>query len=150
MMKPAHGPPAAPPIGLQLTRTAHAAAQAFERAMAAAGGSAAAWQVLLLVRAGQSDTQAKMAKTLGITAATVTHHLNALEAQGLVRRWRDPGNKRVQQVELTAEGLALFDRLRAVAFEHDARLRAALGDTDAKRLGELLERLRTGLEESAP
>jgi MarR family transcriptional regulator for hemolysin len=149
-MHPSHGPPSATPIGLQLTRTAHAAAQAFERAMAAAGGSAAAWQVLLLVRAGQSDTQAKMAKTLGITAATVTHHLNALEGQGLVRRWRDPGNKRVQQVELTPEGLALFDRLRAVAFEHDARLRGALGESDAERLGELLERLRTGLEESAP
>jgi MarR family transcriptional regulator, transcriptional regulator for hemolysin len=136
------------PIGLQLTRTAHAVSHAFERAMAGAGGSAAAWQVLLLVRAGQSSTQSEMARQLGITAATVTHHLNALESRGLVRRWRDPGNKRIQQVELTADGLALFDRLRSVAVEHDARLRAALGDEGSARLGDLLVRLRTGLEES--
>jgi MarR family transcriptional regulator for hemolysin len=143
---PAVGPPAVTPIGLQLTRTAHAVTQAFERAMAAAGGSAAAWQVLVLVRAGHSGTQAAMAKQLGLTGATLTHHLNALESQGLVRRWRDPSNKRVQQVELTDAGLAMFDKLRSVAFAHDARLRAALGDDDAARLGELLERLRLGLE----
>jgi MarR family transcriptional regulator for hemolysin len=140
------GPPATAPVGLQLTRTAHAAAQAFERAMAAAGGSASQWQVLLLVRAGRSDTQAEMAKALGITGATLTHHLNGLESQGLVRRWRDPGNKRVQQAELTDAGIEKFDRLRSVAVDHDARLRAVLGDDDAARLGELLERLRIGLE----
>jgi MarR family transcriptional regulator for hemolysin len=140
------GPPTTAPVGLQLTRTAHAATQAFERAMASAGGSASQWQVLLLVRAGRSNTQAAMAKALGITGATLTHHLNALESQGLVRRWRDSGNKRVQQAELTDAGIEMFDRLRSVALDHDARLRAVLGDDDAARLGELLERLRIGLE----
>ncbi len=37
-----------PPIGLRLARTARVATQAFERAMTEAGGSASAWQVLLL------------------------------------------------------------------------------------------------------
>jgi MarR family transcriptional regulator, transcriptional regulator for hemolysin len=57
--------------------------------MAEAGGSAAAWQVLLLVRTQKGGTQARMAETLGSTGATLTHHLNALEAKGYVRRWRD-------------------------------------------------------------
>jgi MarR family transcriptional regulator for hemolysin len=146
---PRPGPPATAPVGLQLSRTAHTVSQAFERAMAAAGGSASAWQVLLLVRAGQSGPQSAMARQLGVTAATLTHHLNALESQGLVRRWREDGNRRVQQVELTDEGAAVFERLRAIAIEHDARLRAVLGDRDAARLGALLERLRAGLEQSA-
>ena len=83
--------------------------------MAEAGGSASAWQVLLLVRSEQWGTQSKLAEAMGVSSATVTHHLNALEAKGLVRRWRDDANRRVQRVELTDEGAALFERLRAVA-----------------------------------
>ena len=60
--------------------------QAFERAMAEAGGSVSTWQVLLLVRSANWDTQSSLAEELGITGATLTHHLNALERRGLVRR----------------------------------------------------------------
>ena len=94
--------------------------------MAEAGGSASAWQVLLLVRSEQWGTQSQLAEAMGVSGATVTHHLNALESQGLVRRWRDDANRRVQRVELTDEGAALFERLRAVAVAHDARLRSKL------------------------
>ena len=140
-------PPVFPPIGLRLSRTAHAATQAFERAMADAGGTASAWQVLLLVRSEQWGTQSKLAEAMGVSSATVTHHLNALETQGLVRRWRDDANRRVQRVELTDEGAALFERLREVAMAHDARLRSKLTDAEAKQLGELLDKLRAGLDD---
>jgi MarR family transcriptional regulator, transcriptional regulator for hemolysin len=139
-------PPVFPPIGLRLSRTAHAVSQAFERAMAEAGGSASSWQVLLLVRSEQWGTQSKLAEAMGVSGATVTHHLNGLEAQGLVRRWRDDANRRVQRVELTPEGAALFDRLREVAMAHDARLRSKLTDAEAQQLGELLDKLRAGLD----
>jgi MarR family transcriptional regulator for hemolysin len=122
--------------------------QAFEQAMAEAGGSAATWQVLLLVRSRAWNTQARLAETLGITGATLTHHLTSLERAGLVRRWREPGNRRAQRVELTEEGRQLFDRLRAVAMQHDARLRGVLGDADAEALGGLLDRLRAGFGEA--
>src|SRR5213595_2541434 len=121
-------PRVVPPIGLRLARTARVVTNAFERAMAEARGSAAAWQVLLLVRSEQWGTQARMAEAMGISGATLTHHLNALERQGLVRRWRDDGNRRVQRVALTDEGDALFERLRAVALRHDERLRSRLSD----------------------
>jgi MarR family transcriptional regulator, transcriptional regulator for hemolysin len=139
-------PHPAQPIGLRLTRTARVVSQAFERAMADAGGSAATWQVLLLVRTQNWDTQSAMAEAMGITPATLTHHLNALERQGLIRRWREEDNRRNQRVELTDAGAALFERLRGVALAHDARLRSRLTDADAARLGELLDRLLAGLE----
>jgi MarR family transcriptional regulator for hemolysin len=129
------------PIGLQLTRTARSVSQEFEHSMAAAGGSVSTWQVLLLVRSGQWGTQSQLAKAMGVTAATMTHHLNALEAQGLVRRWRDESNKRVQQVELTNDGIAIFDRLREVAVEHDKRLRSRLGAREIEQLSRLLHKL---------
>jgi MarR family transcriptional regulator for hemolysin len=120
--------------------------------MADAGGSASAWQVLLLIRSGQWGTQTGMADAMGITSATLTHHLNALESRGLVRRWRDSSNRRVQRAELTDEGTALFDRLRQVAVRHDERLRSRLTEEETVRLGELLEKLQAGLvlQEPAP
>ena len=134
------------PIGLQLAQTARAVTAAFERAMAEAGGSASTWQVLLIVRSQRWGNQAEIAREMGITGATLTHHLNALERQGLVRRRREDRDRRVQRVELTDEGAALFERLRAVASEHDARLRAALAPGEVEQLRELLERLRRGLD----
>jgi len=144
-MTPMPRSPVTPPIGLQLSRTARLATTAFERAMSEAGGSAAAFQVLVLVRSGEWNTQAGMAEAMGITGATLTHHLNAMEAQGLVRRWREPTNRRVQRVELTDEGAALFDRLRRVAARHDQRLRAKLTTAEAAQLAALLGKLQAGL-----
>src|SRR4051812_50212223 len=130
-----------PPIGLRLARTARTVTQAFERAMAEAGGSASMWQVLLLVRTQQWGNQSQMAEALGITGATLTHHLNAMEKQGLVRRWREESNRRVQRVELTPEGEAMFERLRGVALAHDARLREGFSEDELAQLAQLLERL---------
>ena len=135
-----------PPIGLRLTRTARVVAQAFDRALAEAGGSAPVWQVLLLVRSAEWGTQAQMAEAMGITGATLTHHLNAMEAQGLVRRRREAPNRRVQRVQLTEAGAALFERLREVVVRHDARLRSTLTDEEVAQLGGLLDKLQAGVE----
>jgi MarR family transcriptional regulator for hemolysin len=138
--------PTAPPIGLNLARTARVVGQAFDRALSEAGGSAATWQVLLLVRSGQWGQQSEMAAAMGVTSATLTHHLNSLERQGLVRRWREDSNRRVQRVELTEDGVARFDRMREVAMRHDARLRAVLSEDELAALAGLLDRLRTAVE----
>jgi MarR family transcriptional regulator for hemolysin len=114
--------------------------------MAEAGGSASTWQVLLLVRSKEWGTQSELANAMGVTGATLTHHLNAAERQGLVRRWREPDNRRVQRVELTPAGIALFDRLRNVAVQHDKRLREPLTDEETEQLADLLDRLRATVE----
>lgn len=132
-------------MGLRLARTARAVTQAFDRALAEAGGSLATWQVLVLIRSQQWGTQSEIAATMGVTAATLTHHLRALERQGLVRRWREDGNRRVQRVELTDAGIALFGRLRTVARAYDERLRSELSAADERRLVALLDKLEAGL-----
>ena len=135
------------PIGLHLARTARTVTQAFERAMAEAGGSRAAFQVLLLVQAETWGNQARIAAALGITSATLTHHLNALERDGLVRRWRDPANRRVQHTALTPTGEELFARLREVALRHDERLRASITEAEAAILHDVLAKLAAAVGE---
>lgn len=141
------GPPIQPPIGLHLTRTARAASQAFERALVAAGGTTATWQVLLLVRSRNWGTQSELARAMGVTAATLTHHLNGLEERGLVARQRQADNRRVQQVTLTPAGEAMFDQLRGAALAHDERLRSALDPAELTQLRQLLDRLRVVVQD---
>src|SRR3954468_23344125 len=104
-------PPPRSPIGLQLAQTAKVVSRAFDDALAAAGGSRATWLVLLAVKTRDVTSQRELADAVGIQGATLTHHLAAMEATGLVERRRDPDNRRVQFVGLTAAGDAQFLRL---------------------------------------
>ncbi|HEY3810118.1 MAG TPA: MarR family transcriptional regulator [Acidimicrobiales bacterium] len=133
--------PATVPIGLQLARSARAVSRAFDQALAVAGGSLPVWLVLLSLRTQALGTQRELAEAVGIREATLTHHLTAMEDDGLVTRRRHDSNRRVQVVELTPEGIRLFDRLRTAAVEFDRRLRAGVSDGDVARLGALLSRL---------
>jgi MarR family transcriptional regulator, transcriptional regulator for hemolysin len=133
--------PPRPPIGLQLTRTARSVSRAFDGALAEAGGSLPVWLVLLSLKSQPPGNQRDLAEAVGIREATLTHHLNAMDARGLVTRRRDPANRRVHLVELTAEGEATFRRLRSAAVAFDQRLRRGLSDGDVARLDGLLGRL---------
>ena len=94
------------------------------------------------LKAQQLRNQRKLAEAIGIKGATLTHHLNAMEADGLVTRRRESTNRRVHRVELTDAGQALFQRLRGVAVDFDRRLRAGLSEEDVATLAALLDRLR--------
>jgi MarR family transcriptional regulator, transcriptional regulator for hemolysin len=136
-----NGPPPTEPIGLHVARAAKVLERAFEDALAAAGGSRPAWLILLSLKSGRWETQRELADRLGIKAATLTHHLAALERDGLVRRERDPGNRRAQRMALTDAGDAAFDRLRTAAVAFDRDLRAGLDADELEQFRAVLERL---------
>jgi len=133
--------PERPPIGLQLARAAKSVSRAFDDALTEAGGSLPVWLVLISLKSRRPGNQRELAGAVGIREATLTHHLNAMDAQGLVTRRRDPANRRVHLVELTEAGETLFLRLRDAAFAFDQRLRRGLTDRDAADLESLLFRL---------
>jgi MarR family transcriptional regulator for hemolysin len=128
-------------LGLLIGRTAKELSRAFEDVLAAAGGSGPTWQVLLALKTGAHRTQGELAEAVGVRQPTLTHHLDGMERAGLVRRDRDPGNRRVQQVAVTELGEHLFLRLRRAAASFDGRLRAGLGDPDLAELRRLLTQL---------
>jgi MarR family transcriptional regulator, transcriptional regulator for hemolysin len=136
------GRPAREPLGLYLTRVSRIVSRAFDDALAEAGGSLPVWLVLISLKSRQLASQRELADAVGVQGATLSHHLNAMEAAGLVTRRRDPRNRRLHVVELTPGGNALFVRLRDVAFAFDQRLRAGLSGQDVDQLEALLARLR--------
>jgi len=141
------GPPVDPPIGLHLTRVERAVSRAFDDALAAAGGSRPVWLVLIALKTQPAANQRRLAEAVGIQGATLTHHLNAMEADGLVTRRRDPANRRVHVVEMTERGEATFHRLRRAAMGFDRRLRHGLSAGEVATLAALLERLRVNATE---
>ena len=133
------------PIGLDLNRTAKIVGTAFDAALAEAGSSRPVWLTMLSIKSRSLANQREHAVAIGIQGATLTHHLNALEGQGLLTRRRDPANRRVHQVELTEAGEALFLRLRGVAMAFDKRLRAGVSEEKQAEFAETLAMLRANV-----
>lgn len=136
------GQPPKPPIGRDVAQTAKVLDRAFGSALAEAGGTLPTWLVLLALTQQPHRTQQEIARAVGIGGPTLTHHLDAMEAQGLVLRSRDDADRRAVRVELTAAGEEAFSRLRAAAVEFDARLRDGLGEEELDRVRAVLARLR--------
>ena len=134
--------PTQTPIGMELAGVARDVGRAFDAALARAGGSRPMWLVLLSLKSRPTANQRELAAAVGIQDATLTHHLNGMEADGLLTRRRDPANRRVHLVELTEAGDAAFRRLRTVAQHYDTRLRTGLSDAELDTLRTLLGRLR--------
>jgi len=129
------------PIGLRLAQASRTVERAFDAALAEADGALPVWLILLNLKVRRPANQRELAEAVGITGATLTHHLNAMDAQGLVDRTRDHANRRVQVVTLTEAGEAAFLRLRAAAVAFDARLRAGFAEPDLASLDAQLHRL---------
>src|SRR5262245_48732779 len=135
------------PIGLTLASSAKLVSRAFDEALAAAGGSLPVWLTLLSVKTQKLANQREIAAGIGIQGATLTHHLNGMEAEGLLTRRRHPENRRTHQVELTEAGEGLFLRLRQAAIAFDRQLRLGFSEDEIASLERLLVRLRTNVGE---
>jgi MarR family transcriptional regulator, 2-MHQ and catechol-resistance regulon repressor len=132
---------------------AHRALQALLRAEAAVrrrvaaqlnseGVSPAGFSVLVvLTTAGGSLELRTLRRRLGWSKANATEVTATLEARQLVRRRRDPADRRVVVVDLTFAGRALVDR---VFPEHSDRVTEAFGALDEgekRSLAELCRKL---------
>ena len=129
------------PIGLLVASVAKLLSREFDAALVAVGGSRSTWLVLQSLKAAGHRTQGELAEAMGIRQPTLSHHLDALERDGLVRRERASDNRRVQRVTVTESGEALFLRLRRAAGAFEGRLRAGLDDAEVAELRRLLAQL---------
>ena len=133
--------PTTPPIGLELANTAKRVSQAFDAALARSGGSRPVWLILLTIKTRTVANQQEIADAIGIRGATLTHHLNAMEADGLLTRRRDDANRRSHLVELSKAGQQAFEAMRDAAVKFDRRLRKGLTEADIAELRRILTKL---------
>jgi MarR family transcriptional regulator for hemolysin len=138
--------PTQEPIGRDLARTAKLVGQQFDAVLSAEGGSQATWMVLIALKTHPGANQREVARAAGIQGATLTHHLNSMEEEGLVTRRRDPANRRVHVLELTDQGEAVFERLAKVAIAFDGHLRAGISERDLTTARRVFAQLRGNVD----
>ena len=126
--------------------TAKAMREAFMQTLARNDAALGTWIVLNAISEQGSVSQRLLASHAHVEGATITHHVDRLEALGLVRRVVDPDDRRVRRIEPTEEGKRLHRRLRAEMRKFEAVVFAGLSDDDKEELQRLLDRIDANLE----
>jgi len=85
-------------------------------------------------------------KGLMLSSAGITSRLDRLEQRGLVRRSRDPHDRRGVLVELTGAGRDVLERAVKANTAAEPELTEGLGATELIELARLLKKLLAGLE----
>jgi DNA-binding MarR family transcriptional regulator len=100
-------------------------------------------QAGVLRRLAQSPGQSQrgLADALGMHAPRLVALIDELEDRGLVKRERDPDDRRNYAIALTDEGERALAELAAVAREHELAITAALDSDERAQLLALLQRL---------
>lgn len=103
------------------------------------GVDAAAYPVLFAIAGGEGIRISDLAAALHNDASTVSRHVSALVAHGLVAKAADPADGRVQSVSLTETGWETLRKLRRTRALWFQRL---LADWDADETEEFVRHLR--------
>ena len=93
-------------------------------------------------------TASSLAESSMISTGGMTFRVDGLEAEGLLRRVRDPDDRRVVHAELTPKGLELIDRAIADHVQMLANLLEALSPEERDQLAALLARLESSIHEA--
>jgi DNA-binding MarR family transcriptional regulator len=80
-----------------------------------------------------------------LTSSGTTKRLDRLERAGLVERTADPRDRRAVAISLTAQGLALIDRVTEAHLANERTILHSLPAADQRRLADLLRTLQVGL-----
>jgi len=128
-------------LGLLLRRAHWHAAAVMTEALRPLGIEMRHFAVLLvLVNRGPTE-QRHLVEATGSDKAAIMRVVDDLERKGLAVRKSVPGDRRVRGVEITPEGLDLFDAAHLAAEPHAERLVSGLAPGEAEQLKDLLTRL---------
>ncbi len=126
---------------VKLFRASRAILSRVEPGLAAHGLTATQLGVLEVIWHQGPLTQGELGRKVLTSAGNMTDVVDKLEARGLVHRVRDPIDRRLVRVELTATGTAMIQALFPRHAADIAHAMAGLPPEELHRLGELLRRL---------
>jgi DNA-binding MarR family transcriptional regulator len=134
-----------------LMRVANRIGQDFERSVhRKEGSSRAAFRVMFSLWVFGPANQRDLARLSHVTAASISSILTGMEEDGIVRRTRDNGDRRVMTVELTPLGLR---KIKSSYRAHHARERQwadALSPAELELFSDILHRLVTHRPDAEP
>jgi DNA-binding MarR family transcriptional regulator len=118
--------------------------KSLDETLAEQGLTLADWRVLGALRwagAPYRRSAGDLARVADLSSGAMTSRLDQLEQAGLVRRLRDPDDRRGVLVEPTAKGRELWETAIAVQARKEAIVAAALDAEEREQLNALLRRI---------
>ncbi len=106
------------------------------------------WAVLMFLWAQDGQTQRELSRNVAIEDATMVRTLDRMERDGLVRRERNPRDRREIRVYLTEKGWGLRDTLVPEAIAGNRTASRGLSEDEQRQLLDLLRRVIGALEET--
>jgi DNA-binding MarR family transcriptional regulator len=133
-----------------LRKTAQQADNVVSEWMAGTVGSVARYQILtaLLATKGDGIPHKNIVEAMGVTRATVSGLMAALEREGFVKSTVDRDDRRKQIARLTPRGEAIIKKAFEVNMARFRTLFASLSSTDLTQLTALLHRVRENFAKS--
>ena len=105
---------------------------------------------LFFLRHHEGASQNQIARSLHLTAASVTNMLQRMERDGWVERRSDPGDQRISRVYPTDQAKALDEEAQACFRDLDQEIVGALGEEERIAFRELLIKVHSRLIERMP
>jgi DNA-binding MarR family transcriptional regulator len=94
-------------------------------------------------------TPGTLSSKLELSTGAMTNRLDRLESAGLVRRERDPDDRRSVIVHLTDRGAELMNEAITAQAKEESRVMSALKPEEQRRLNQLLRKLMLVFERDA-
>lgn len=133
----------------QIGRTSAALRHRVESSMAEHGATFPEFLILYVVAATPGCSQADLATQVGVERPTMSHHLERLEAAGLVDRRRDERDRRVVRVHPTAAGRRRLARLDAVVDGLERELDGLLSARERTTLVRALDKIARAVDDGS-
>ncbi|MEV7991557.1 MarR family transcriptional regulator [Streptomyces sp. NPDC086077] len=127
-------------LGLLLRRAHWRAAAVMTEALRPLGIELRHFAVLIVLMEHGPTVQRDLAAATGSDKAGVMRVVDDLERRGLAERKAVPGDRRARAVEITPQGVELFDAAHVAAGPLAERLVAELGPGEPEQLADLLTR----------
>jgi DNA-binding MarR family transcriptional regulator len=101
------------------------------------------YKVLMKLRQApeRKMTPGQLSSKLVLSTGAMTNRLDRLESAGLIRRERDPDDRRSVNVRLTDRGAALIEEAITAQAKEESRVMSALKPEEQRRLNQLLRKL---------
>jgi DNA-binding MarR family transcriptional regulator len=128
-------------VAFLLAQLGHHAATLFAEAIATIDLGPPHAGILRAIADQPGRSQQALSEQLGMLPSRVVVYVDELEARGYVERTRNPNDRRLHALYLTAAGKRLMRKLSELARQHERRLTAALDPEERGTLRTLLTTL---------
>ena len=124
-----------------LAQLGHHAATQFAEQMATVDLTPPHAGILRAIASSPGGSQQALSEQLGLLPSRVVAYVDELEDRGYVERRRNPDDRRLHALHLTASGKKLMTKIADLARQHERRITAGLDAEQRAELRDLLAKL---------